>query len=343
MLDEQALEATLRKALPPEYHSYAPQLARMLAAAVADDDGAAPGGDAPLPRDVVAALAGQRLRSGGSTLSFGADSQIGDVRVRDVVSGDVHTLNIPVSLPEPVRPRREREERKLVLFGITIFQSVTTRTIELLTFGILATFIGLAGVIVVGRFLGPPAGPVLPATIEPTIMPATPSVEPEPTFSPAALEPTIQAVPPEKTARVVTEGGVSVNQSPITLLPTNTIAPPTATTTPTALPIAAPTPTRPRPTATARSPRLAFVLIQEGNDLPECISARIIGIAATGWLFSVDGLALTGMFNGGDARVCGLAAGQEITFTVFDGSGRVIPGGAGVPARGGDILAGTWR
>jgi|GEM_PF-1659924 len=80
------------------------------------------------------------------------------------------------------------------------------------------------------------------------------------------------------------------------------------------------------------------------DDEPGCISMRIIGIKTQGWSFSVDGMNLVGRFDdAGNARLCGLGADQEVTISVRDQRGRVVPGGRGVPAKGRDIMLGTWQ
>ncbi|MCL6541690.1 MAG: hypothetical protein K6T87_14120 [Roseiflexus sp.] len=80
------------------------------------------------------------------------------------------------------------------------------------------------------------------------------------------------------------------------------------------------------------------------DDEPGCISMRITGINAQGWSFGVDGMNLAGRFdNAGNARLCGLGPDQEVTISVRDQRGRVVPGGRGVPAKGRDIMLGTWQ
>jgi hypothetical protein len=110
----------------------------------------------------------------------------------------------------------------------------------------------------------------------------------------------------------------------------------------------APTATRvptPRPPA-ARA--LRFRLLNN-NDNPRCISIQITGASTAGWRFVVDGVAvnnvqLTGRFDGaGNARVCNLpSAGQQVTITVFNQNGQVVPGGAGVPTKGGAVMLAPW-
>jgi hypothetical protein len=80
------------------------------------------------------------------------------------------------------------------------------------------------------------------------------------------------------------------------------------------------------------------------DDQPECISMRITGINTQGWSFGVDGMNLSGRFdNAGNARLCGLGPDQEVTISVRDRSGRIVPGGRGVPSKGRAIMLGTWQ
>ncbi len=80
------------------------------------------------------------------------------------------------------------------------------------------------------------------------------------------------------------------------------------------------------------------------DDEPGCISMRITGINAQGWSFGVDGMNLAGWFdNAGNARLCGLGPDQEVTISVRDQHGRVVPGGRGVPSKGRAIMLGTWQ
>jgi hypothetical protein len=80
------------------------------------------------------------------------------------------------------------------------------------------------------------------------------------------------------------------------------------------------------------------------DDQPGCISMRITGINTQGWSFGVDGMNLSGRFdNAGNARLCGLGPDQEVTISVRDRSGRIVPGGRGVPSKGHAIMLGTWQ
>jgi len=80
------------------------------------------------------------------------------------------------------------------------------------------------------------------------------------------------------------------------------------------------------------------------DDEPGCISMRITGINTRGWSFGVDGMNLAGRFdNAGNARLCGLGPDQEVTISVRDRSGRIVPGGRGVPSKGRAIMLGTWQ
>jgi serine/threonine protein kinase len=96
----------------------------------------------------------------------------------------------------------------------------------------------------------------------------------------------------------------------------------------------------PSPTPQAR---LRFALLNY-NDEPACISVSIKGITPSGWFFRTDGINLRGNFdNAGNARLCGLAAGQEVTISVFNANGAVVRGGGGIPAKGSAILIAEWR
>lgn len=106
------------------------------------------------------------------------------------------------------------------------------------------------------------------------------------------------------------------------------------------------TPTRVPPTPT-RGPvpiQLSFAVINY-NDNPSCVSVQIRGVATGGWSFVVDGInSLRGNFdNAGNARLCGLANYQEVTFTVFDNNGRPVSGGRGIPTKGSAIMGANRR
>jgi len=79
------------------------------------------------------------------------------------------------------------------------------------------------------------------------------------------------------------------------------------------------------------------------NDTPTCVSVQITRIDTTGWRLTIDGLRLEASFGGGDARVCGLGSGQQVTITVRNASGQPVRGGAGVPSKGSAIMLGEWR
>jgi hypothetical protein len=99
----------------------------------------------------------------------------------------------------------------------------------------------------------------------------------------------------------------------------------------------------PAPTATPNPGKL-FVYKLNEDDQPGCISMRIVRTNASGWSFVVDGTNLRGRFdNAGNARLCGLGADQEVTISVLDRNGRIVPGGRGVPSKGRAIMVGEWR
>ena len=107
-----------------------------------------------------------------------------------------------------------------------------------------------------------------------------------------------------------------------------------------------PTPTPKPPPTPTRQPaakKLRFSVLNY-NDDARCISIKITGIVPAGWYFVVNGLKLSGRFDGGgNARTCGLNPGQEVTITVIDGNGRAVAGGGGVPSKGSAIMTAAWK
>jgi hypothetical protein len=107
--------------------------------------------------------------------------------------------------------------------------------------------------------------------------------------------------------------------------------------------LTAPTPVPTRVQPTPVPPRL-YVNLLNRDERPTCLSMQITGIGTNGWIFSIDGLRISGRFDGGgNASVCGLGFNQEVTFTILYPDGNQVPGGSGIPARGGDIFRGVWR
>lgn len=100
------------------------------------------------------------------------------------------------------------------------------------------------------------------------------------------------------------------------------------------------------PTATVapEPPRLRFTL-GPTDGRPDCVAVVIRGVDTQGWLFRINGLRLEpGAFNGGEYAVaCNLGAGREVTINVYDASGNIVPGGEGVPTRGGSTMIADWR
>ncbi|MFD3162544.1 protein kinase [Herpetosiphon sp. NSE202] len=114
---------------------------------------------------------------------------------------------------------------------------------------------------------------------------------------------------------------------------------------PTAVPA---TPTRPAPPTavptTAKTQRLYFQKYAENAVDPTCFAVHIRGLSTNGWFVAVDGLGNRGNVDGaGNTNVCGLAASQEVTFTVYNAQGGAVPGGGGIPTRGGDLMTGYWQ
>ncbi|MGQ9829971.1 MAG: hypothetical protein ACUVSW_19140, partial [Roseiflexus sp.] len=99
----------------------------------------------------------------------------------------------------------------------------------------------------------------------------------------------------------------------------------------------------PPPTPVPNTGKLWVRKLNE-DDQPGCISMRVTGVNTQGWSFSVDGMNLVGRFdNAGNARLCGLGADQEVTISVRDRRGTIVPGGRGVPSKGRAIMIGTWQ
>lgn len=96
-----------------------------------------------------------------------------------------------------------------------------------------------------------------------------------------------------------------------------------------------------RPTEPAKM--LRFVR-ESLNESPKCVAVRIQGIDTGGWSVTIDGLKLSGEFDeNGVARVCGLRAGAEFTFTVRDAKNTPVAGGSGVPARDTAVMVAEWK
>ena len=116
---------------------------------------------------------------------------------------------------------------------------------------------------------------------------------------------------------------------------------PTVKPQPTAVPVPPTAP--PAPPAPPAPKKLRFWKDGTGDE-PTCISMQIFSINPAGWYFNLDATNITGYFDGGgNARACGLGAFQEYTFTVYYANGNRVPGGSGVPTRGGDFMKAEWR
>lgn len=174
--------------------------------------------------------------------------------------------------------------------------------------------------------LAPPAPPA-------TSTPARTRRTPTPTRTPTAIgTPTTDTVTPQPTPTFF--GAPSAYPAPET--PTGVLIMSSAADT------AVVPSTPPTPIPSVRALALRVVLLSY-NDASTCISMQIRGTSAIGWRLRVDGLNLVGTFAGGNARVCGLGVGQEVTVTVLNQNGSSVAGGAGIPAKGSAILTGTWR
>ncbi|ABX06121.1 MAG TPA: serine/threonine protein kinase [Herpetosiphon sp.] len=110
-------------------------------------------------------------------------------------------------------------------------------------------------------------------------------------------------------------------------------------------PTPTPVPTaRPQPTVARTPERLYFQKYAENAVDPTCFAVHVRGANTGGWFVTVDGLGNRGNLDGaGNTNVCGLIASQQVTFTVYNGSGQAVLGGSGIPTRGGDLMIGYWQ
>jgi hypothetical protein len=94
----------------------------------------------------------------------------------------------------------------------------------------------------------------------------------------------------------------------------------------------------------SETPKMLRFVRESLNEAVTCVAIRIQGIDTSGWRVTIDGLKLTADFDdNGTARVCGLRAGSEFTFTVRDAKDAPVAGGAGIPARDTAIMLATWE
>ena len=79
------------------------------------------------------------------------------------------------------------------------------------------------------------------------------------------------------------------------------------------------------------------------HDDKACVIALVVGVPTDKWVIRIDNSALFGEFTPlGTAAVCGVAAGQAVTATIFDANDNIVPGSQSVPTRGGEALYGKW-
>lgn len=91
-------------------------------------------------------------------------------------------------------------------------------------------------------------------------------------------------------------------------------------------------------------PKMLRFVRQSLDEAATCVLFRIQGIDTTGWRVTIDGLKLASPFAAdGTARICGLRAGAEITFTIRDATDTAVAGGAGIPARDTAVMVATWE
>ena len=96
-----------------------------------------------------------------------------------------------------------------------------------------------------------------------------------------------------------------------------------------------------KPTET---PKMLRFVRESLNEAATCVAIRIQGIDTSGWRVTIDGIKLAAEFDeNSTARVCGLRAGAEFTFTIRDAKDAPVAGGAGIPARDTAIMLATWE
>ncbi|MEI8305478.1 MAG: hypothetical protein WCF99_00300 [Chloroflexales bacterium] len=106
MISTSDISRALQAALPPDQHVFAQRLAAILADAANGilSHEEARGQIATLPdaAALITSLAGQRITVDQNVLSFGKDSQIGDVSIRDVAGREVVQLHQTIVYQQPV-------------------------------------------------------------------------------------------------------------------------------------------------------------------------------------------------------------------------------------------------
>lgn len=107
MNDPQELATQLSGLLPPTYQPLIQTLSDLLASHLrAGADSSAQGHPLSLPdqlQPLVAALAGKQIHTSDAVIAFGANSQMGDVTVRDVAGGDIIRFRVTPKIHSPTQ------------------------------------------------------------------------------------------------------------------------------------------------------------------------------------------------------------------------------------------------
>lgn len=104
MMDKETLTVALKKALPPEFHNLCHSLAELLIASVQEHKSVT---ETHIEHDfsqALKALMGQKLILSDTALTFGEQSQFGDIQIRDVAGGSIINLHINTSLHRVIEP-----------------------------------------------------------------------------------------------------------------------------------------------------------------------------------------------------------------------------------------------
>jgi tetratricopeptide (TPR) repeat protein len=140
-MDINDLEQVLRRNISPEHHRYIPLFAKLI---VEIANGANPDSDVvaqfsdPSYQALLLQLAGRSIEATDSVISFGQDSQLGDVTVRDVAGRDVTNFSLsvvntpaitqmrpPAQLRPPV-PDFTGRAQEIQLLAATLRKAITT-------------------------------------------------------------------------------------------------------------------------------------------------------------------------------------------------------------------------
>ncbi|WP_129633762.1 hypothetical protein [Candidatus Oscillochloris fontis] len=111
-------------------------------------------------------LANREIQSNNTLLSFGSGNQLGDITIRDIISGSKFTINIVLELDKP-KVQKIEEKRVFGCLNVSILSISTSRIITTLILIIAITMIS----IFIRQIIKNPLLPIRPTSlaIEPTI------------------------------------------------------------------------------------------------------------------------------------------------------------------------------